>query len=398
MDKIDKTRDAEEVEVGILDLLIIVAKQKKFVAITTASAALFSVLLALLLPNIYVGTSTLLPPQKDQANTAALIGQLVGAGAGGGGIASALGLKNPNDLYVGVLRSRTIADRIVERFKLQELYDQDTLVDTRKELDSNTTVTAGKDGLIKVEFEDRDPKRAAEIANAYIEELEKLTSNLAISEASQRRLYFDKQVAQTKTALTQADIALKNVQESSGLIRPDEQAKAIFEAVAALRGRISAKEVEIFAMSTFATAGNPDYARAKKELDGLKKQLAGIQSDNKLGDGDILVPTGKVPGAALEFLTRYRDVKYHETLYELLAKQVELARIDEGRSSLLIQFVDRATPPDKKSKPKRAVIVIAITLSALILAMLAAVLREAFWARADTRNRWLELCNHLRLR
>jgi uncharacterized protein involved in exopolysaccharide biosynthesis len=381
----DSRSPEEQGEINLLELLIVLAKHKKMIAATTLAAALISLLVALLLPKVYTGAATIMPPQKDQSSAVAVLGQLIGGGAtAGGGIASALGLKNPNDLYVGILKSRTIADRLIDRFKLKELYDQETLVETREELADNTTITAGKDGLITVEFEDKDPKRAAGVANAYVEELELLTANLAISEASQRRLYFQKQVDQTRESLARADSALKDVQEQTGLIKPDDQAKPIFEAVATLRGQIAVKEVELAAMKTFATDRNPDYIRVQEQLRSMKKQLAGLETDNQLGRGDILVPTSKIPEAGLEYLRKFRDVKYYETVYELLARQLELAKVEEGKNAIIIQLVDKAIEPDKKSKPKRALIVILATLMAAVLAAFWALIKEAHeQARSD---------------
>jgi uncharacterized protein involved in exopolysaccharide biosynthesis len=308
-----------------------------------------------------------------------LLGQLIGGGvSGGGGLASALGLKNPNELYVGILKSRTIADRLIDQFGLKVLYGEDNLVDTRRALEDNTTIIAGKDGLIKIEFEDKDPKRAAAVANAYVKELEALTANLAISDASRRRLYFQKQVDDALEALHKAETALKVVQEQTGLIKPDDQAKPIFEAVFTLRAQIAAKEIELAVMSSFATDKNPNYVRAQQELAGMRKQLAGLERDNKLGSGDILIPIGKVPAAGMEYVRKYRDVKYQEAVYELLAKQLEIARIDEGKSATIIQVVDKAVEPDRKSKPKRALIVALSTLIAGMLAALIALVRAIF--------------------
>jgi uncharacterized protein involved in exopolysaccharide biosynthesis len=345
----------------------------------TGGAALVSLLVALLLPKVYTATVTIMPPQQDQSTTNALLGQLIGGGvSGGGGLASALGLKNPNELYVGILKSRTIADRLIDQFGLKVLYGEDNLVDTRRALEDNTTIIAGKDGLIKIEFEDKDPKRAAAVANAYVKELEALTANLAISDASRRRLYFQKQVDDALEALHKAETALKVVQEQTGLIKPDDQAKPIFEAVFTLRAQIAAKEIELAVMSSFATDKNPNYVRAQQELAGMRKQLAGLERDNKLGSGDILIPIGKVPAAGMEYVRKYRDVKYQEAVYELLAKQLEIARIDEGKSATIIQVVDKAVEPDRKSKPKRALIVALSTLIAGMLAALIALVRAIF--------------------
>jgi uncharacterized protein involved in exopolysaccharide biosynthesis len=248
-------------EASLLDFLIVLAKHKKFIAGVTLGAAIVSAAVSLLLPNIYTGTAKVLPPQQSQSTAAMLLGQLGGlAGLAGGSV----GIKNPNDLYVGMLKSRTVADNIIGRFDLQRLYDQETMVETRKEFASNSSITTGKDGLINIEFDDEDPKRAAAVANAYVEELDKLTQSLAVTEAAQRRLFFERQLKQAKDDLSNAEVALKVTQEQTGLIKLDDQGRAIIEAVAALRGQISAKEVELRAMRTFTTEHNPDYVRVRQ--------------------------------------------------------------------------------------------------------------------------------------
>jgi uncharacterized protein involved in exopolysaccharide biosynthesis len=276
-----------------------------------------------------------------------------------------------------MLKSRTVADNIIARFDLQRLYDQETMVETRKEFASNSSITTGKDGLINIEFDDEDPKRAAAVANAYVEELDKLTQSLAVTEAAQRRLFFERQLKQAKDDLSNAEVALKVTQEQTGLIKLDDQGRAIIEAVAALRGQISAKEVELRAMRTFTTEHNPDYVRVRQQLAGLRAELTKLERAQIGGGGDILLPTGQVPAAGLEYVRKFRDVKYQEAIFELLAKQFEAAKIDEAKEAAIIQVVDQAIAPDRKSKPKRALIVIGVTLAAGFLAFIWAFAREA---------------------
>lgn len=361
-------------EISLLDIAIVLAKHKTLVLGLPFVAALIAVVVTLLMPNIYTGTARVLPPQQNQSATAAaLIGQL---GALSGAVGGAAGLKNPSDLYVGMLKSRTVADALIDRFKLQELYEQQTLVGTRGKLSKVTSINAAKDGIIAIEVDDEDPKRAAAMANAYVEELEKLNERLAISEASQRRLFFEKQLKQTKDDLATAEVELKRTQEKTGLIKLDDQGKAIIEAVAQLKAQVAAKEVQIGAMRSFATERNPELIRAQQELVGMRDQLRKLERDNTVGDGDILVPTGKVPEAGLEYLRKFRDVKYFETIFEVFAKQYELAKVDEAREASIIQVLDRAVEPDRKSKPRRAVIVIVTGLVASIVAIILAFVRE----------------------
>jgi tyrosine-protein kinase Etk/Wzc len=185
-----------------------------------------------------------------------------------------------------------------------------------------------------------------------------VTQNLAVTEAARRRLFFQHEVEQEKVELALAEENLRRTQESTGLIELDSQAKAIIEGVARLRGEIAAKEVERQAMSSFATDQNPDYKLTQQQLEGLRAQLARMERSERLGNGNIDVPTQKVPQAGLEYLRSLRDVKYHEMLFEVLAKQFEAAKIDEAKEGSIIQVIDYAVPPDKKSGPHRSIILL----------------------------------------
>lgn len=350
---------------SVLDILTVLARRKRLIIGIPLAAAVLTAAVSMLLPNIYTGTTRLLPPQQNQSSAAMILGQLSGlAGIGGGG---GLGIKNPSDIYVGMLESRTVADNLIKRFDLKKRFDTNTMVETRKELDRASSIAAGKEGIIEISVEDEDPKVAADIANGYVDELTKLSQSLAITDAAQRRLFFERQLKITKDALASAEVALKQTQESTGLIQLDGQAQAVIQAVAELRGQVLVKEVEVNAMQSFATGQNPDYVRAREELAGLKAQLKKLESGTGTGDGNVLIPTGKIPQAGLEYVRKYRDVKYQETVFELLAKQYELAKMDEAREASLIQVLDKAVPLDKKSKPRRSMLVIVAALLAGVL-------------------------------
>ncbi len=367
-----ETRAAQQ-EITLLDMLLVLAAHKKLVFRLPIAVALLTAGITLLLPNIYTATTRILPPQQQQSSAAAMLGQL---GALAGGAASALGIKNPNDLYVGMLKSRTVADDLIRRFELKQRFDVETLDEARKELEKVSEIIAGKDGIISVAVDDEEPKIAADLANAYVEELSKITTTLAVTEASQRRLFFEQQLKQTKDNLASAEVELKKSQETTGLIQLDEQAKALIEAVAQLRAQIAAKEVELGAMRTFATERNPDYIRTREQLAGLRVQLARMETASLAGDGNVLVPTGKVPEAGLEYIRKLREVKYQETVFELLARQFEIAKSDEAKDVSTIQILDHAVPPEKKSKPRRSLIVVLALLASGFLAALLAFLSE----------------------
>ena len=358
-------------ELNLLDLLIVLAKHKLMIAAVILGAAVLSITYALLLPDIYTGTAKVLPPQQSQSTAAAMLGQLGGlAGVAG----SSLGIKNANALYVGMLKSRTVADNIIARFNLRPLYKTDTMVATRSALEGHSTITAGKDGLIIIEFDDYDPKRAAAIANAYVDELDKLTQTLAVTEAAQQRLFFERQLQQAKSNLIQAEIAARTALTKGGVAMVGEQGKAMIESTARLRAQAIAKEVQIGAMKGYASDRNPEVIQAQQELAAIRLQLAKLEGAGGEIGGFAL---GKGDSQGLNNVGLLRDVKYNEALFELLAKQYELAKIEEAKDAAIVQVVDQAIPPDRKSKPRRAEIVIGSTLVAAALAVILAFAREA---------------------
>jgi uncharacterized protein involved in exopolysaccharide biosynthesis len=310
-----------------------------------------------------------------------MLAQLGGLGALAGGVA---GIKNPNDLYVGMLKSRTVADDLIERFGLMQLYHATIPSRVREALAAVTKITVGaKDGIITIEVDDKDPKRAADLANAYVDELFKLTNVLAVTEASQRRLFFERQFEQARDNLTKAEVAARQALEKGGLVQVEGQGRAIAEATARLRGQITVKEVQIGGMRIFAADRNPDLQLAQQELESMKRELARIEgaSGNKTGN------TRADDGSGINSLGLLRNVKYYETIYDLLAKQYEIAKIDEAKESAVVQVMDKAIEPDRKSKPNRTLIVLLSALVALVIGIVAAFVWEAMAkARSDPQQ------------
>jgi len=365
----------DEDEISLLDLVIVLAKQKRIVLGFPAFIAIASAIIVFLLPNVYTGTARIVPPQQSASAASALLNQLGGAMGGvAGASGGALGIRNPSDLYVGMLKSRTVADNLISRFELGKVYDEEHLSDTRKRLEKETTIAAGRDGIITIEVDDESPKRAADLANAYVDELRKLTKVLAVTEASQRRLFFEQQLLQAKDNLTAAEIIARQGLQKGGIAQVDAQGRSMVEVTARLRAQISVKEVQLGAMRTFAAEGNPELQRTQEELQSLRRELSRVEGSSPIaaiGKGDPSSNRG------LDNLGRLRDVKYHEFLYEFLAKQYELAKIDEAKDATVVQVMDKAIEPDRKSKPKRALIVALSTLMALFLSIGWAFAREA---------------------
>jgi uncharacterized protein involved in exopolysaccharide biosynthesis len=359
----EPTGPSDSEESDLIDVLIVVAKHKKTIGWVTAGAAALSVAVSLALPNVYKATAKLMPPQQSQGGAAALIAQLGGVANMAAGVA---GLKNPNDLYVGMLQSRTVADHIIARFKLKDVYDVDSLERARKALDDNTVVRSGKDGLITIEVEDKNQKLVAPLTNAYAEELLKLTKVLAVTEAGQRRLFFEQQLELAKNNLASAEMKLKGGLDTHGVISVDAESRGLLVTVARLRAEVSAKEIEINSMRPFVTVENPDFKRADEELKSLRAELSKLENGRK-GDG-VDQESGVTP-AGLANIKILRDVKYFQMLYELLAKQYELARLDEAKDVATIQVLDTAVEPERKFKPRRSIIVIVSTLLAFAAAV-----------------------------
>jgi tyrosine-protein kinase Etk/Wzc len=363
-----RTTNNETDEVSLLDLLIVLAKHKKLILGLPFVVAVIAAGYSLTLPNIFTANTKILPPQ-GQSGASAMLAQLGGLAGLAGSVA---GIKNPNDLYIGMLKSRTVADNLVQRFGLMQIYEAKYPSQVRQGLAGATNITAGKDGIITIEVDDKDPKRAAELANAYVDELFKLTKVLAVTEASQRRLFFERQFEQARDNLAKAEAAARQALEKGGLVQVEGQGRAILETTARLRGQITVKEVQIGAMRTFATDRNPDLQLVQKELEALKHELARIEgaSDSKSGN------TRDNNGSGIDSLDLLRNVKYYETIYELLAKQFELAKIDEAKDSAVVQVMDRAIEPDRKSKPFRSLIVLLSALAAGFIVILWAFIRE----------------------
>jgi uncharacterized protein involved in exopolysaccharide biosynthesis len=358
----------------MIELLLVLAQHRKRILQITIAAALAALLVTLLLPNMYTATATILPPQQKPSslNLIGQIGAIAGLGAGD------LGLKNPADIFVAMLTSRTIEDNLINRFDLRKVYWKKRYQDARKTLEGRSEIIATKEGPISISVTDRDPRRSAEIANAYVNELRRLNQNFALTEAGQRRLFYEQQLKAEQDELSAAELALKQVQERSGLLQPDAQGKAIIAGIADLRAQVAAHEVQLQTMRSYATANNPDLKRAETELAGLRGELAKLERANTIaGNGNITIPARQMPEAELEYLRQARDLKYHEALYEFLGKQLEAARIDEANDTLLVQVVDTAVPPEKKSSPHRMLIVLISTMTAFVLACLGVLVVEA---------------------
>ena len=343
---------AEEAQgTSLLDLLIVLAERKLVILLSTLIFGVAATVIALVTPPTFTATAVILPPQQASSSAAALLGQLGGiAGVAG----QSLGIKNPSDIYIGLLSSRTVMDKLVTQHSLKDVYEVKTFTDARRELSKHSSFNAAKYSMIHISVEDRDPKRAADLANAYVECLQEQNSRLAVTEASQRRLFFERELDKEKAQLAEAETALQKMQEKKGLFQVTSQVSAVIQSMAQLRAEIVAREVALERLKAGATARNPEVQRQEIEIAALRGQMKELEAKSARDGSNPFMPTSMVPEAALDYARRLREVRYHEALYELMARQYEVARIDEARESPVIQVVDQAVPPEKKSAPRRS--------------------------------------------
>ena len=324
---------------------------------------LAGVILSFVLPVKYTSATKLMPPQQTQSSASLLMSQLTSSGAGAlAAVAGAgLGLKSPNDIYIGLLKSRPVADAIIQKFDLARIYGARDMTATRRILAADTQITSEKEGFISVSVTDKDKTRAAQIANAYTGQLRRLTNTLAVTEASGRRLFYEEQLKRTKEDLIGAEQAFEQVQQKKGVVELEAQAKAMIESLTTLRGKVAAQQVKVEALRSYSTEQNPDVQLAERQLSSLQGEVAGLeQRSHSTGVGDVAL--GDVPVAGLEYLRAQHEVIYQQALFDMLMKQYDAARLDEAKEAAVIQVVEPALPPDRKSSPHRLLLVALFTV------------------------------------
>lgn len=337
----------EDDEINLLDLVQTVVDNLRLLVVGPLAVGVAALGISFLVTPTFTAQVSFLPPQQSQGMAASLFNSL---GALGGMAGAAAGLKNPADQYVSFLKSNSIEDALIDRFKLMDRYKADYKQDARKTLEGNVKIASGKDGIITVDVDDHDPQFAADLANAHVEELTRLMGRLAVTEAQQRRQFFEQQLKGTKDKLAAAEIALGETGVNASVLKSDPTSAVA--AVATLQAQVTAQEVKLGAMRGYLAESAPEFKQAMTELLNLRAQLAKQSKD------------GAEPKAVQgDYINRYRDFKYQETLYELFAKQFEMAKLDEAREGATIQVVDVAQPPERKAKPKKALIAIIATLA-----------------------------------
>ena len=353
--------DDDEDGLDLLDLALPLLQHWKLLVIGPLLAGGLALGATYLIKPTFTSRTLFLPPQQQQSAAASALASL---GALSGLAGAAAGIKSPADQYVALLQSATVADRLIDEFKLMQVYDSQYRFQARKELAENARVSLGKkDGLITVEVDDVDPERAAAMANRHVDELRRLTSQLALTEAQQRRLFFETQLKKTRDELTTAQQALQTSGFNPGALKAEPKAAA--EGYARLKAEVTAAEVRLQTLRRNLSETTPEVQQAQTMLGALRAQLGKAEATTDLTGGP-------------DYISKFREFKYQETLFELFSRQYELARLDESREGALIQVVDVAKPAERKSKPKRGITAVATTLVTLLL-LAAFVVTRHFW-------------------
>ena len=350
-----------EDEISLLDLLQTIVDNLRLLILGPLVVGLVALGISFAVPPTFTATVKFLPPQQQQSAAASMLASLGGLGGLAG---AAAGIKNPADQYLAFMKSNSVQDALIERFKLEERYATQFKTDTRAVLTGSTRAVSGKDGLISIEIDDKDPQFAADLANAHVQELQQLLARLAVTEAQQRRAFFEKQLSLVQAKMIAAEQALRATGVNSSVLKSNPTSAVA--AVAALKAQVTAQEVKVGAMRGYLADTAPDFKQALNELSNLRAQLAKQEKDepaSAAGQGD--------------YVAKYREFKYQETLFDLFAKQFELAKIDESREGAVIQVLDAAQPPEKKAKPKKALIAIIATLAAGFALLLFVFIRQA---------------------
>lgn len=357
----------DEDEISLLDLLQVVTDNLRLLVLAPLVIGLATLGFTYTIAPTFTATTRFMPPQQQASGAASL---LAGLGALGGLAGAATGIKNPVDQYVAFMKSDTVSNALIDRFKLLARYEAELKTDARNALAVSARISSGKDGLITVEVDDKEPAFAATLANAYVEELGKLLNRLAVTEAQQRRAFFEKQLTNAKDNLVKAEIALKASGVNSSALKANPAAAV--EGLARLKAGITAQEIKLASMRGYLSESAPDFKQAQTELAAMQGQMARTEKPETITKGDA------------DYVARYRDYKYYETLFELFSKQFELAKIDEAREGAVIQVVDMAQPPERKSKPKKGQIAMMITLATGFALLLFVFIRQALRTATQT--------------
>jgi len=374
----DHVQENTEPDINLLDLLIALGQEKWTLTVVTFLAAITGVVVSLITPATYVSRTSIMPSQQSGGGGGGLasLGSLAGLGGLGALSNIATGIKSSDEMYIALMRSQSLQNSLIDQLKLKERYGSRTMEDARIALTNNTIILADKkSGLLLIQAQDKDPDFAAQLANAQVKELYIILNRLAVTEAQQRRVYYEQQILKTQAKIPQLEFEFKVAQKSSGL----EVASLLAEA-GTLPGQIAAKELQLQVLSRFVTQQNPELKKLAVEISALRSQMARYELNKSEPNSNEPKNNGKaIDVAGGNFIQKatqaYNTLKIQESLLDGLVKQLELAKVDEAKEGPAIQVVDEAKPPEMRSKPERKKLVLAYTVTGFIIGFILAALR-----------------------
>ncbi|MDQ1451120.1 MAG: hypothetical protein QOK38_986 [Acidobacteriaceae bacterium] len=368
---------------------------------TAAVSLLLSLLIAFALPKRYKSSAQIMPPSNSSGPTAmlaALAGRALGGTSGLSSLAgSLLGGNNTTPLFVELLRSGTVAGHLMDRFHLQSTYHKRYRADTAKYLARHTTITDDKkSGVITIIVEDTDPRRARDLAQGYLDELNLLVTHTSTSSAHQERVFIERRLQKVKTDLEQAQQQMSEFSSTHGTVDIKEQGRAMVDAASKLQAQMILEQANLTSLRQIYGDGNVRVRATQARIGVLQSQLTKIsgssaplpvgetgsdEQHSTLTGSDLYPPLRQLPRLAVPYANLYREVRVQETVFELLTQQYELARIQEAKDVPVVSVIDSPGIPEKKSFPPRLLLTLLLTV---VSTSIAAALLLAW-------NRWLHI-------
>jgi len=365
-------------EINLIDYLNVIIKHRLMIIRNFFIVVIIVIIISLLLPAKYTAVSTLMPPQdQDRFSMSSLLTDVNIPGI------SLPTNTSPSDLMVEIIRSRTVNERVLNRFfrfkndslKLFKILKYDSVELALLHVENFASFGANEQGIISVEVELKDRNLSADVANTYVEELDRVNQEKSVSRAKNSRVYIESQLMETEGKLQQSANELANFQKENKAISLEAQLVTSIQQVGELKGKIIAKEVQLGVLLQTMKPENPIVTQTQTEINELQKLYQELQFgtlNKKNQNEEFYLPFTEIPAVGLKLATLMREVKVHETVWKLLNQQYYQAKIEEARNTPTVQMLDRATPPVKRSSPKRKLLVISFGLIALFLSVLGA--------------------------
>lgn len=383
-----------EDNICIIDYLIVISKYSRMILAVFFISGILSFSLAFSLPFSYKSTAKILPPQQDNSLMGLMLGSIGGSFSNLAG--DFLGRGTPADMYVGILNTEAIKDKIIDRYHLIKAYEQKNRIDTYNLMDKKIEISSGKkDGIISISAEDKDPVKAAAIANSYIDELSNLLTRMNTTSSQQNRIFLEERLAKTKTDLLTAENKLRDFQSKHKVIDVPEQTKGAILQIAEMTGQLTLEEVKLASLRRTLTDSSQEVKSQLSVVNNIKSQIARMEGKK---EGSTIPTIGSVPSLGKEYLDIFRQLKIQETLFELITKQLEVAKLNESKSITPIQIIQKATVPDKKFKPKRLSIIVSLTFFSSLMAVFASfVIERSKHMQEEDKQKLNQLIEHLPL-